>query len=281
LKTLTLPAPAKLNLFLHITGLRADGLHNLQTVFQLLDLCDLLHFRLRDDGQIHIHCPALPHLAPEHSTVYRAACLLPRAAHQGIDVVVEKNIPAGAGLGGGSSDAATTLMALNHLWQLHLDQSTLLSLGRQIGADVPVFIGGHTAWAEGIGEQLTQLDLAPTCYLLIFPNCHVSTAEIFSAQQLTRQTPAITLADFHLGNTHNDCTAVTCERYPEVDAALQWLKQFGEAKMSGTGSSCFVALDRPLAEQAQQQLHGRWQIFIVNGVNRSPLHEALYSVLNS
>ncbi len=271
---LTLPAPAKLNLFLHINGRRADGLHNLQTIFQLIDLCDLLNFRLRNDGRITVCCAALPDLALAQSTVYRAACLLPRAAHQGVDIAVNKIIPAGAGLGGGSSDAATTLIALNHLWQLHLNEKTLMTMGAKIGADVPVFIGGHTAWAEGIGERLSALTLAPAYYLLIFPNCHVSTAEIFSAQQLTRHTPAITLADFYTGKAKNDCTIITRKLYPEVDATLRWLSRFGEAKMSGTGSSCFVAfLNRQQAELAQQQVPSTWQSFIAQGVNRSALYQ--------
>lgn len=278
MQTFTLPAPAKLNLFLHITGKRADGLHTLQTIFQLVDLCDQLHFRLRDDGQINVRCAALPGLAQEDSTVYRAACLLPKAPHQGVDIEVEKNIPAGAGLGGGSSDAATTLMTLNDLWGLSLKQPDLLLLGSRIGADVPVFIAGHSAWAEGIGEQLTELKLASAVYLLIFPNCHVSTAEIFAAPALTRDTPAITLTNFNLDSTHNDCTPITRQLYPEVDAALQWLSQFGKARMSGTGSSCFVELSRPIAEQAQRQTPSHWRSFVVNGVNRSALHELLFSV---
>jgi 4-diphosphocytidyl-2-C-methyl-D-erythritol kinase len=269
---LTLPAPAKLNLFLHVTGRRADGMHALQTIFQLIDLCDQLRFRLRDDGEIQVHTPALADLAMTNSTVYRAAMALPRAAHQGINIQVDKVIPAGAGLGGGSSDAATTLLALNHLWQLQLDTAELLKIGAQIGADVPVFIGGRSAWAEGIGEQLTPLDLPSHIFLVIFPGCHVATAEIFSAQQLTRHTPAITLADFHAGRSHNDCTAVTRQLYPEVDAALQWLSTFGEARMSGTGSSCFVAFEsKQQAHQAQQQVPAHWQSFIVTGMNQSPL----------
>lgn len=279
--SLTLPAPAKLNLFLHITGRRSDGMHNLQTLFQLIDLADQLTFSLRDDSDIHLHCPALAQLDKQHNTVYRAACALKKQAlltQQGVDIVLDKHIPAGAGLGGGSSDAATTLLALNELWQLNLPLTELLQLGAELGADVPVFLQGRTAWAEGIGEQLTPINLPKTYYLIIFPGCHVSTAEIFSAAQLTRQTPAITLADFQQGRACNVCTPVTRAIYPAVDQALNWLNQFGAARMTGTGACCFIELaSSEQGEELRNQLkiEGKraqdWQAFVVQGLNQSPL----------
>lgn len=250
-RSLTLPAPAKLNLFLHITGRREDGYHLLQTVFQLLDYGDELSFHLRDDDRILLHCDT-PELATDDNLVLRAARLLCEHSDscQGVDIELIKRIPAGAGLGGGSSDAATTLIALNHLWQCGLSQEQLQSLGLSLGADVPVFVNGCSAWAEGVGEHLTPVDLPSIYYLVLTPACHVSTARIFSHQQLTRDTKAIKMAAFLAGQSRNDCELLVRQLYPEVDAAIQWLSQFAPARMTGTGSSVFASFDDEAAARA-------------------------------
>lgn len=286
--TLSLPAPAKLNLFLHILGRRADGYHTLQTVFRLLDRADQLHFSLRTDGLIHL-APALPGVPDEHNLVVRAARLLQAetGCTQGADIRLEKCLPMGGGLGGGSSDAATTLLGLNALWELGLDIATLARLGLSLGADVPVFVHGRTAWAEGVGEALTPVDLPESHYLVLTPDAHVSTAEVFGHADLTRHTPAITLAAFLRGQTggkpafslRNDCENVVRSLAPGVDAALSWLalhedEQHGPARMTGTGACCFLecrSLHEAEALLARSPVPG----FVAAGCNRSPAHEAL------
>ena len=241
---LTLPAPAKINLFLHITGRRHDGYHLLETVFQLLDYGDELTFSLRDDDQIRLHCD-IPELGGVENLVTRAAHLLRGHCdcNLGVDIELLKRIPAGAGLGGGSSDAATALIALNHLWQCGLTREQLAGLGSGLGADVPVFVHARSAWAEGIGEVLTPLQLPARYYLVLTPACHVSTSVIFSHQELTRDTHPIKMAAFLAGQSRNDCEMLVRKLYPEVNAALEWLSQFAPARMTGTGSSVFAGFD--------------------------------------
>lgn len=278
------PAPAKLNLFLHITGRRTDGYHNLQTVFQFLDYGDELHFTPRADGVIRaVH--ALPGVSEEQDLTVRAAHLLQHAtgAAQGADIRLEKHIPLGAGLGGGSSDAATTLVALNRLWRTHLAPDALARLGLQLGADVPVFVHGAAAWAEGVGDELAPVTLPEPWYVVITPPCRISTAEIFSAPDLTRTSPPLTMRDFRaeqLPAYRNDCEAAVCRRYPEVVDALTRLAAFAPARMTGTGSSVFAAFAHE--QQARQALERLaldrlpgWQGFVAQGRNLSPLHQTL------
>jgi 4-diphosphocytidyl-2-C-methyl-D-erythritol kinase len=281
LSQLTLPAPAKLNLFLHITGRRADGYHLLQTIFQLLDYGDELRFSLRDDNQITLNCDSME-LATDDNLVLRAAYLLREhtGATQGVDIELIKRIPTGAGLGGGSSDAATTLLALNALWQCQLERSALATLGLRLGADVPVFVQGKSAWAEGVGELLQPVSLPALYYLVLSPACHVSTATIFSHQQLTRDTRAIKMAAFLAGQSKNDCEMLVRMLYPEVNAALEWLGQFAPGRMTGTGSSIFASFsDEASAREVLRQLpsdqHGHLRNisgFVAKGVNESALN---------
>lgn len=281
---LTLPAPAKLNLFLHITGRRPDGYHLLQTVFQLLDYGDELSFSLRDDDLIRLHCDN-PELSGDNNLVMRAALMLRDHCdcHQGVDIELIKHIPAGAGLGGGSSDAATTLVALNRLWQCGLSQQQLAGIGLSLGADVPVFVNGRSAWAEGVGEQLTPVPLPALYYLVLTPACHVSTSAIFSHQELTRDTRPIKMAAFLAGQSRNDCEMLVRTLYPEVNAALEWLGKFAPARMTGTGSSVFAGFDdeasaRAVLAQLPSDAQGPLRNisgFVAKAVNHSVLAEML------
>lgn len=273
--SLHLLAPAKLNLFLHITGRRADGYHQLQTYFQLLDHGDWLSFDLRSDNNITLQ-PEIPGVAFEQNLIVRAARLLQPHAQitAGIDIHLDKRLPMGGGIGGGSSDAATTLVALNSLWQCGLNRAQLQALGLQLGADVPVFVGAQSAWAEGVGEQLQPLELAQVWYLVLHPQCTVSTAEIFSNKDLTRDTPNITVAAFLEQGGRNDCQNLVRKLYPPVDEALHWLSQFASnARMTGTGASVFAAFEteaeaRNALAQAPQKLPG----FVARGIPQSPLY---------
>lgn len=272
--TLSLPAPAKLNLMLHITGQREDGYHNLQTLFQFLDHSDELYFEQLPTADIEV-INELNDIAKEDNLIYRAASLLQQHSNcqQGARIELKKLLPMGAGLGGGSSDAATTLIALNLLWNLDYDLPELAKLGLQLGADVPVFVMGHAAWAEGVGEQLTPVAPEEPWYLVLTPNCHVSTAEIFSHKELTRNTSAITIATALEGGGRNDCEAVVSALYPQVKQALFWLNQFAAAKMTGTGASIFASFDtQDQAQQVLAQLPDTLQGFIARGQNTSPLH---------
>jgi 4-diphosphocytidyl-2-C-methyl-D-erythritol kinase len=268
------PAPAKLNLLLHVTGRRADGYHELQTVFQFLDHADRLYFSVRDDGEIRRHGgPAS--VAPSADLCVRAAGLLQAHAGvlQGIDIYNKKVLPAGGGLGGGSSDAATTLWALNHLWGLELDSGELAGLGLQLGADVPVFLHGRAAWAEGVGEILTPINLPEPWFLVLNPNVSVSTAAVFSDAELTRDTPRMTIRAFLSGDGRNDCEAVVRRRYPEVAAALDWLNSYSPARMTGTGACVFAAFDAETeAREIAARVPSGWTAFVARGLNRSPLH---------
>ncbi len=265
-------APAKLNLFLHITGRRPDGYHHLQTIFQFIDYCDVLHFKVRMDGQISCHSTA-ENLLPQQDLVWRAAHLLKNFSHTtlGIDISVEKNIPIGGGLGGGSSDAATTLLALNHLWELSFSATQLAQLGLKLGADVPVFVQGHAAWAEGVGEHLTPITLEEPYYLVIYPNCQVATAKIFSDPELTRNQLPITIDHFLAGQTRNICEEIVKKRYPMVQAAFDWLNQYQPARLTGTGACLFARFTTKTQAQAILELMPNvWKGFIAQGRNISP-----------
>ncbi len=284
MQTLSLPAPAKLNLFLHITGRRADGYHNLQTLYQLLDYGDQLDFSLRDDGEIHLTC-CRDDLAGDNNLVVKAAKALQAVSHpdsqggthrKGANIHLYKTLPLGGGVGGGSSNAATTLVGLNHLWQIGLPTSALAAIGARLGADVPVFVGAQTAWAEGIGEQLQAIEIPQKWYLVLIPDCAVSTAAIFSHKELTRDTSAITVAAFLEQGGHNDCQSLVQKLYPAVDRAIKWLSQYGPAQLTGTGACVFAPFDTAAAAQAvlagkPEDLQG----FVAKGVNRSPIHKLL------
>ena len=274
---LSLPAVAKLNLFLHITGRRADGYHNLQTLFQLLDTGDELHFTRRNDTNINLSCSDAS-LVNEQNLVLRAARLLQQhtGCKLGCDIVLDKRLPMGGGLGGGSSDAATTLLGLNKLWQLGLSIDTLAELGLSLGADVPLFVRGQTSFAEGVGEKLQPINLAEKVYLVVTPDCHVSTAEVFQHPDLIRDTKEISLADLHSSSWHNDCQPLVERLYPIVAITLQWLVQYAPSQMTGTGASVFAAFpDQTSAQHALAQLPANCRGFIAKGVNQSPVWAAL------
>jgi len=272
--TLTLLSPAKLNLFLHITGRRADGYHQLQTLFQILDWGDYLHFTANDSAVITLEGADLG-IPERDNLIVRAAHLLQRGT-LGAHIALEKNIPTGGGLGGGSSNAATTLLALNHLWKLGKTPAELQALGAGLGADVPVFVGGHTAWAEGIGEILTPLDLPQAWFLILVPDCHVSTAKIFSHQQLTRNSPPIKMASFFEGDSRNDCQQLVRRLHPEVDNALKLLDNFGEARLTGTGACVFARFGTEAeARAAQRQLPHKWTVIVAQGINETPFPTVL------
>lgn len=267
---LRLPAPAKLNLFLHITGRRPNGYHELQSLVQLLDWGDSLTFTPNNSGQIILR-GGPGDIEPQDNLVVRAARCLQRGS-LGADITLDKRIPAGGGLGGGSSDAATTLLALNHLWQLGYARDELCRIGVGLGADVPVFVAGRTAWAEGIGEMLEPMELPTRWYLVVTPACHVATGEIFSHDQLTRNSAPIKMAAFFQGHSRNDCEPLVRRLYPEVDKALKTLENFGEARLTGTGASVFVAFDSQVAaEAARDELPGTWQMTVAMGINESPV----------
>jgi 4-diphosphocytidyl-2-C-methyl-D-erythritol kinase len=271
------PAPAKLNLFLHVTGRRADGYHELQTVFQLLDLCDTLTISLRKDGLIERPAGAAG-VAPEADLTLRAARALQQltGTRQGAELRVHKRIPQGAGLGGGSSDAATTLLALNVLWGCGLSLDELATLALPLGADVPVFVRGSSAWAEGIGERLTPVALPEAWYVIIYPGVGVSTRQVFQSAELTRNSPLITIRAFFQSGGRNDCEPVVRARSPEVAAALDWLGREGNARLTGTGSCVFLARGSAAeAERLAARVPDRWMSFVARGVNSSPVHEQL------
>ena len=270
------PAPAKINLFLHFVGRRADGYHELQTCFQFLEFGDDIDIRVRGDGEV-VRLQGLD-IAPETDLVIRAARLLQADAscRLGADIAVHKQIPTGAGLGGGSSDAATVLVALNQLWNLQRDNEDLQRLGLSLGADVPVFVGGLAAWAEGVGERLTFLTgkdrPKERIYLIVKPNCSVSTAEVFQAPELTRNSPPITIRGFLEEGGRNDCTPTVRSRFPAVGDALDWLSRFGDARLTGTGACIFLGLDTIReAEAIIRQMPTEMTGFVTRGLNKSPL----------
>jgi 4-diphosphocytidyl-2-C-methyl-D-erythritol kinase len=272
------PAPAKLNLFLRITGRRADGYHLLQTVFRLLDWGDTIHLRLRSDGRILRIGESLPGVAEDDDLVIRAARLLQSAAGagSGAEIRIDKRIPAGGGFGGGSSDAATVLVVLNALWGLGLAAEVLAELGLQLGADVPVFVRGRNAWAEGVGEQLTPIALPEAAYLLVDPGVHVPTPVLFRSQELTRDAAPAKIADFASGSLlDNAFEPVLRRREPAVEAVFQALSRVGAPRLTGSGSGCFVEFaTRAAAEQALAQLPGSLRAWVVEGAAHSPLLDA-------
>lgn len=279
--TLTLPAPAKLNLWLHITGRRPDGYHELETVFQFLDHGDELSFALRDDGQIHLHTEieAVPH---DSNLIVRAARMLKAQSGTslGADIWLDKVLPMGGGIGGGSSDAATTLLALAHLWQLDWDEDRLATLGLALGADVPVFVRGHAAFAQGVGEQLTPVDPEEPWYVVLVPQVSVSTAEIFSHPELTRDSLPLKMRPVPEGNSRNDCQPVVEQRYPEVRNALNSLGKYTEARMTGTGSCVFGAFpSKAEADKVLALLSETQTGFVAKGSNVSMLHRKLQSLI--
>ena len=266
-------APAKLNLTLRIVGRRADGYHLLQTVFQFLDRTDRLFVDVRDDGVIR-RSEGIADIPPEQDLIVRAARALQvhTGCGLGADIRCDKRLPMGGGLGGGSSDAATTLHALNRLWGLGLDTATLARIGLGLGADVPVFVHGHAAWAEGVGEALEPVALPEPWYLVLVPPCHVSTAAVFNDRELTRDSAPITIPDFVAGDARNDCLAVVRQRYPAVRDAFDWLNARAQARLTGTGACIFAALTtREEAEQLLAQAPASYASFVARGRNRSPL----------
>jgi len=270
------PAPAKINLFLHILGRRLDGYHHLQTAFQFLDYGDTLRFVVRHDGQIKLYTDL--DFPPEKNLIWRAAHCLQQHTKttQGIDIYLEKQLPMESGLGGGSSNAATTLVVLNHLWQTHLAQDVLLALGKNLGADVPIFVQGQASWAEGIGEKLTTLAWPEDWYVVLIPPVRMSTAEIFAHPQLTRNTSPIKMADFlaNAEETRNDFESLVRSIHPLVGQALDWLSQysFAKARLTGSGSAVFARFtNQATAQQIFQQRPTIFGGFIAKGMNRSPL----------
>ncbi len=269
-------APAKLNLFLHIVGRRDDGYHELQTVFQFIDFCDRIQISPRDDDEI-VRTGGLEGLAPEDDLTVRAALALREASgvSHGVTLDVDKRIPAGGGLGGGSSDAAAVLVALDRLWRLGWERSRLAALGLTLGADVPVFVLGHAAWAEGVGDRLTPIDLPEPWYLVVHPGVNIPTGELFQRPELTRDSPRMTIRDFVSGGGRNDFEPVVRAHYPEVAAALDWLDDVGKGRLTGTGSCVYAEFaSREQAETVLASMPGDWAGFVARGLNRSPLFGA-------
>lgn len=259
---------------LHITGRREDGYHLLQTVFQFIDLNDRMQFETSEMPEI-VRINSKTPVEESDDIVMRTARLLQDRyqVDRGIRIIIEKHIPIGGGLGGGSSNAATCLLALNKLWNLGLSIDQLAKIGLELGADVPVFVRGFAAWADGIGEQLTPIALPEPCYLVVHPNITVSTAEIFNAEELTRVCDAITIRAFLAGAGINVCESVARKRYPVIGEALDWLNQFAEARMTGTGACIYAPFDSPkAAEGVKSRVPANWQSFIARGMNRNPVH---------
>lgn len=277
------PSPAKLNLFLYITGQRADGYHTLQTLFQFLDYGDTITIDLRYDGQLRLLTPVAG-VASEDNLIVRAARRLIEAATargrfnpaSGADISIEKRLPMGGGLGGGSSNAATVLVALNHLWQCGLSVDELAMLGLKLGADVPVFVRGHAAFAEGVGEVLTPVSVPEKWYLVAHPGVSIATPVIFSDPELPRNSPPRSIATLLKCEFSNDCEVIARKRFREVDAALSWLLQYAPSRLTGTGACVFAEFDtesaaRQVLEQAPEWLQG----FVARGANLSPLMQTL------
>ena len=279
------PSPAKLNLFLHILGRYDNGYHKLQSLFQMLDYGDKLAFDINHTGTIAMSTP-LKGVKDEDNLIIRAAKLLAAQTKTklGAHISLEKCLPMGGGIGGGSSNAATTLVALNALWGTRLSVHQLADIGLQLGADVPIFVRGETAFAEGVGEQITPAPQPEQWFLVANPNVHISTGEIFTAQELTRNTPSIDWADYKFEETRNDCQQLVVNRYPEVAKLLQWLVHYAPSRMTGTGACVFAPFsDESLANDVQGKLSSSWQSFVAKGVNRSPLLEKLekYNSVNA
>jgi 4-diphosphocytidyl-2-C-methyl-D-erythritol kinase len=282
------PAPAKINLMLHITGRREDGYHELQTVFQFIDYADELSFKIRHDDVIVRHSDGFS-VPQDEDIIIRAAKAL-REHYRvnntatrsfGVDIELVKKIPMGAGLGGGSSDAATTLLVLNRLWEMSFSIDELADIGLALGADVPVFIRGFAAFAEGVGEKISPISPPEKWYLLLIPPVHISTKEIFCNPELTRDTSAIKICDLSRHQWRNDCTAVVVKHYPEVSQAFEIINKYSKASMSGTGAAVFAGFDTEAqAEAVLQKIKentavGSWICFVAKGLNESPLHHLL------
>jgi 4-diphosphocytidyl-2-C-methyl-D-erythritol kinase len=275
--TLSLPAVAKLNLFLHIIGRRADGYHNLQTLFQLLDVGDELHFSPRQDNQLTLQCNDINLQGPDNLIIKAGRLLQQHTGCQlGCDIILDKKLPMGGGLGGGSSDAATTLLALNTLWQLQLTNQQLATLSLQLGADVPLFVMGYSAFAEGVGEKLVPVHLPEKTYLVVTPACHISTAAIFQHPDLIRNSPQLSLASLFNRPWRNDCQPLVEQLQPIVAITLQWLVEYAPCRMTGTGASVFAEFpDTTSAQHVLANLPANCRGFIAKGVNQSPLMAAL------
>jgi 4-diphosphocytidyl-2-C-methyl-D-erythritol kinase len=273
------PAPAKLNLFLHVVGRRRDGYHLLQSVFTLIDLHDRLRFRVREDGAIE-RVNEVAGVAADQDLAVRAARLLQEASGvpQGADIEIDKRIPMGGGLGGGSSDAATVLLALNRLWKTGFDREALAEIGGGLGADVPFFIFGRPAWAEGIGDRLRDIDVPPAWYVVLTPPASVPTQSVYTAPELTRNTEPLKMEDFSAQprdpRFHNDLESVVTERFPVVREHLEWLRKHGNARMTGSGGCVFAAFDsRDAAQRVIDALPGSMSGFIAQGLTHHPLLE--------
>lgn len=277
-----LPAPAKINLFLNILGRRVDGYHELQTVFQLLNLCDTLGFAVGGEIEVIATGPGSGEIVGPDNLVERAARRLQKETgfSGGARIEVTKRIPVGAGMGGGSSDAATALAGLNALWDLGMDTNRLAKIAGDLGADVPVFVVGHSAWAEGTGERIQPLDLPDTWYVVVHPHCSVSTGEIFNHPDLTRSGTALTIARFLAGGAaENACEPLVRRLYPAVDEALVWLSQWGPAKMTGTGSCVFLGVEtRQQASEIADAVPRPWTGMLAKGLNESPLLSAIEQI---
>lgn len=286
------PAPAKLNLFLQITGKREDGYHNLQTVFQFLDVIDRLRFVVRDDEKI-VRKTDNEGIKPEDDLVIKAAKALQQVSgtKQGADIYLQKILPMGGGVGGGSSDAATTLVVLNYLWETGLDVNKLAEIGLSLGADVPIFIHGHASFATGVGELVEAVSPKEQYYLVVQPEVHVATAEIFNNSQLTRDSSAIRICDLQIGTKDeaqvfdelgNVFEPVVAKQYPEVAEVIQHLRKYAKARLTGSGACVFAAFDEQQdAEQVLNELPDHWTAFVARGLNRSPLQAMLDSVEES
>lgn len=275
-------APAKLNLMLRIIGQQEDGYHLLQTVFQIIDMADELVFSRANDGQVRLK-KAIFGVQEEDDLTVRAANLLKQETgyQGGVCIDVEKNLPMGGGLGGGSSDAATVLVVLNQLWQLGLTEQRLIELGLSLGADVPIFIKGASAWAEGVGEKLTLIDLPNAWFVVVKPQCHVDTGKIFSASDLTRDSKSITMENFNSGDNKNDCLPVVKKQYIEVDQALNELGQYGQARLTGTGACIFMQFShRQSAQDVYDNLVLDREVYIAQGLATSPLHKQMSERFN-
>ena len=271
------PSPAKLNLFLHILGRYDNGYHQLQTLFQILDRGDELAFELVSSNDITLS-PSIPGVNDEDNLIIKAAKLLKEhcGINRGVNIFLRKNLPMGGGIGGGSSNAATVLVALNALWNCKLDTSELAALGLKLGADVPIFVEGHTGFAGGVGEAITATELNEQWYLVVNPGIHVGTADIFRESSLPRNTPAIEWDNYTFDATHNDCQTIVCDRHPEVALFLQWLLQFAPSRMTGTGACVFAIFsDEISARRVLDTLPGKWTGFVAKGVNTSPLLQKL------
>ena len=274
------PAPAKLNLFLRVTGRRADGYHSLQTVFQFIELADYLRFHVNADGRI-TRRPLRHDIAEADDLCVKAAKLLQQhtATGYGAEIELMKHVPLGGGLGGGSSDAATVLLVLNHLWGTGLGLDELAALGARLGADVPVFIHGRACWAEGVGDVFTDIEPPQPVYLIVYPGVGVSTREIFAAAELRRDSPPITIADFLRGNPGNDCEAAVRRRARPVDRAMRWLGRHGTARLTGTGACVFAEMPSLRdAERAAAKAPAAWRCYATRGCNRSPLRQMLQDI---